>query len=36
MQWRLDFEEEQRNGVSKQDLATAEQDVGKLLMCPQK
>ena len=29
-QWRLDFEEEQRNGVPKQELATAEQDVGKL------
>ena len=29
-QWRLDFEEERRNGVPKQELATAEQDVGKL------
>ena len=29
-QWRLDFEEEQRNGVPKQELATAEQDVGNL------
>jgi transposase len=29
-QWRLDFEEEQRNGVPRQELATAEQDVGKL------
>ncbi len=29
-QWRLDFEEEERNGVSRQELATAEQDVGKL------
>src|SRR5438094_10153583 len=29
-QWRLDFEEEERNGVPKQDLAAAEQDVGKL------
>ena len=29
-QWRLDFEEEQRNGVPKQELVTAEQDVGKL------
>ena len=29
-QWRLEFEEEQRNGVPKPDLATAEQDVGKL------
>ena len=29
-QWRLDFEEEERNGVPKQELATAEQDVGKL------
>jgi transposase-like protein len=26
----LEFEEEQRNGVPKPDLATAEQDVGKL------
>ena len=25
-----EFEEEQRNGVPKQELATAEQDVGKL------
>src|SRR3954466_2322598 len=29
-QWRLDFEQEERNGVPKQELATAEQDVGKL------
>jgi transposase len=29
-QWRLDFEEEERNGVPRQGLATAEQDVGKL------
>jgi len=29
-QWRLDFEEEERNGVPKQELAAAEQDVGKL------
>jgi transposase len=29
-QWRLDFEEEERNGVPKQELATAEQDIGKL------
>ena len=29
-QWRLDFEEEERNGVPKQELATAEQDLGKL------
>ena len=29
-QWRLDFEEEERNGVPKEKLATAEQDVGKL------
>jgi transposase len=29
-QWRLDFEEEERNGVPKQELATAEQDVGAL------
>ncbi len=29
-QWRLDFEEEDRNGVPRQGLATAEQDVGKL------
>jgi transposase len=29
-QWRLDFEEEERNGVPKQELATVEQDVGKL------
>ena len=29
-QWRLDFEEEERNGVSKQELATAEQDLGAL------
>ena len=28
-QWRLDFEEE-RNGVPKQELATAEQDLGAL------
>ena len=28
-QWRLDFEEEERNGP-KQELATAEQDVGAL------
>jgi len=29
-QWRLDFEEEDRNGVPRQELATAEQDIGKL------
>jgi transposase len=29
-QWRLDFEEEERNGVAKQELATAEQDLGTL------
>jgi len=29
-QWRLEFEEEQRNGAPKEELATAEQDVGKL------
>jgi transposase len=29
-QWRLDFEEEERNGIPSQGLATAEQDVGKL------
>jgi transposase len=29
-QRRLDFEEEERNGVPRQGLATAEQDVGKL------
>ena len=29
-QWRLDFEEEERNGVPKLELATAEQDVGAL------
>ena len=29
-QWRLDFEEEERNGVPKQELATAEQDLGTL------
>ena len=29
-QWRLDFEEEKRNGVPREELATAEQDVGKL------
>ena len=29
-QWRLDFEEEERNGVPRQELATAEQDIGKL------
>ena len=29
-QWRLDFEEEERNGVPKQELATAEQDLGAL------
>ena len=29
-QWRLEFEEEQRNGVPRQELASAEQDVGKL------
>jgi transposase len=29
-QWRLDFEEEDRNGVPRQELATAEQDMGKL------
>ena len=28
--WRLDFEEEERNGVPKQELATAEQDLGVL------
>ena len=30
LQWRLDFEEEERNGVPKQELATAEQDFGSL------
>ena len=29
-QWRLDLEEEERNGVPKQGLATAEQDLGTL------
>jgi transposase len=29
-QWRLDFEVEDRNGVPRQELATAEQDIGKL------
>jgi hypothetical protein len=29
-QWRLDFEEKQRNGVPREQLANAEQDVGKL------
>jgi transposase len=29
-QWRLDFEEEERNGVPKQELAAAEQDLGTL------
>ena len=29
-QWRLDFEEEERNDVPKQELATAEQDLGAL------
>ena len=29
-QWRLDFEAAQRNGVPRQELATAEQDVGTL------
>ena len=29
-QWRLDFEEEERNGVPREGLATAEHDVGKL------
>jgi len=29
-QWRLDFEEEERNGFPKQELATTEQDVGTL------
>src|SRR5512141_2766874 len=29
-QWRLDFEEEARNGVPRHELATDEQDVGKL------
>lgn len=29
-QWRLDFEEEERNGVPRQELATAEQDLGAL------
>jgi transposase len=29
-QWRLDFELEDRNGVPRQELATAEQDIGKL------
>jgi len=30
-QWRLDLEDEERNGVPKQELATAEQDLGALL-----
>jgi transposase len=30
LKWRLDFEEEKRNGVPKQELATAEQDLGTL------
>jgi len=29
-QWRLDFEAEERNGVPRPELATAEQDIGKL------
>ncbi len=29
-QWRLDFEEEERNGAPKQELVTAEQDLGTL------
>ncbi len=29
-QWRLDFEQEERDGVPKQELATAEQDLGTL------
>ena len=29
-QWRLDLEDEERNGVPKQELATAEQDLGAL------
>src|SRR5437764_12436952 len=29
-QWRLDFEEEERNGVPKQELATAEQALGTM------
>ena len=29
-QWRLEFEEEQHNGVPREELATGEQDVGKL------
>ena len=29
-QWRLELEEEHRNGVPREALATAEQDVGKL------
>jgi transposase-like protein len=29
-QWRLDFEEEERNGGPKQVLAAADQDIGKL------
>ena len=29
-QWRLDFEEEERNGVPRQELASAEQDIVKL------
>src|SRR5947208_17172237 len=29
-QWRRDLEEEERNGVPKQELATAEQDLGTL------
>src|SRR4029453_17020058 len=29
-QWRLDFEEEERSGVPKPELATAEQDLGTL------
>jgi len=33
-QRRLDFEKEERNGVPKQELATAEQDLGKLQLWP--
>jgi transposase len=29
-QWRLDFEEEERNGVPRQELGAAEQDLGTL------
>ena len=29
-QWHLDFEEEERHGVPRQELATAEQDLGTL------